>query len=173
MPPTYEQSRAEMLKAAKQGARLMATRARMRAAVRTGDLRRSISGDARWDGDDLVIEVRAGGQGAPQARWMELGTGVNSIDPNSPKQPIVIKPVKAKALAWPKSGKFVRLSGELRTPVKKALAAGTLKAGDVFHFAQRVVQPGLKPRPYLKPAVEECLETVKTLLEKTWKTLWQ
>ncbi len=144
-----------LLRVAHWGGQQMVAQAMDAAPVRSGDTRRSISYqvDVSPAEETITITLDAGAN-APQARWMELGTGVHSIDPQSSKQPIIIKAKTAKALAWPRSGKFVRLSGGLRTPIRRALQGGSMTPNQVFFFAKQVVQQGLKPRPFLKPALD-------------------
>lgn len=139
--------------------RRTANEARERVAVATGAARRSIVEEpVEATANGYRAAVSAGGTGAPHARWLEFGTGVFSVDPDSPRQPIVIVPVRRKALAWPRrslgprGGPNLRLSGALRTHVRRKLQRGQLRPSDVFVFARRVVQQGQLPRPFLGPA---------------------
>jgi HK97 gp10 family phage protein len=95
--------------------------AKAKAPVDTGNLRASI---AVMPTGELSAEVRVG---AEYGAAVEYGTGVRTVDPDAPHQPIVIRPKHKKALSWP----------------------------GAEHPVAQVVQLGQPPRPYLTPAVEE------------------
>lgn len=95
--------------------------AKLRAPVDTGNLWNSIM--ARREGE-LTASV---GVSAEYAAAVEFGTGGRSVAPGASKRPIVIVPIRKRALWWPGA----------RHPVR------------------RVVQQGQPARPYLVPAVEE------------------
>ncbi len=152
----------ELLAAAKQSQRIVVNRARQNAPTKTGTLRRSITADeVTVANGSIIAAVGAGGSGAPYAKGVEYGTGIYSTAEGAPRRPIVIVPIHAKALAWPgramgaPGGQYRRLSGSLRTSVRRSLAAGSLRAADVFVFAKRVVQQGQRPRPFLRPALDD------------------
>lgn len=151
-----------MLQAARDSQQIVVNAARQNARVATGALRRSITADEpEVTGGQIVAAVGAGGSGAPYAKGVEFGTGIFSEADDSTHAPIVIRPIRAKALAWPGAamgapgGMYRRLSGSLRTSVRRGLASGRLSAGDVFVFARKVTQMGQPPRPFLRPALEE------------------
>lgn len=75
---------------------------------------------------DTHHAVAAVGPTAEHAVYLEYGTGVYGTGPGAKRQPIVIVPKTKQALFWPGA----------RHPVR------------------RVVQQGLQPRPYLRPAFQ-------------------
>ena len=78
-------------------------------------------------------EIKAGGTRlVGYARAVELGSG-----------PHVIRPRKAKVLAW---GGSRRLSGSLRTGSRPT------------HFARKVNHPGSRAKPYLRPGLQKAAE---------------
>jgi len=103
---------------------------------RTGHLGRSIQpGTLRKD--HATVEART-----PYAATVELGS-----------RPHVIRPKKAKALAW---GGTRRLSGTLASGSKPT------------HFAKLVHHPGTKPYPYLVPGAKKALLGIKNGIVKLW-----
>ena len=137
-------------------------RARELAPVKTGTLRRSIGMEQPVvTATGVTGEVFAGGAGAPYARALEYGTGVHSEAPDSKRQPIVIVPVRAKALAWPQGwlgapgGQYRRLSGNLRTGVLRKLQTGKFTPAQVFIFRKKVIQQGIRPRSFMRQAIED------------------
>jgi hypothetical protein len=160
-PPVQARLTRELVAAMQQETLEIANDARDRAPAKTGALRRSITAlQVRVAGSRIIGGVSAGAPGAPYAKAVEFGTGVFSEAPDSPRQPIVIVPVRARALAWPRpslgppGGPNLRLSGAIRTHIRRKLLAGALRPEQVFVFAKRVVQQGRPPRPYIRPAVE-------------------
>lgn len=94
--------------------------AKRRAPVDTGFLRNSIHAEPTGE---LSAEIAVG---AEYAAAVEFGTGVRSIDPEAPHEPIVIRPLHKQALFWPGAD----------------------------HPVAQVVQQGNPPQPYLTPACE-------------------
>lgn len=90
------------------------------------------------------IEIRTLGAGdvveiSPDTTYeayVEFGTGIFSEMPGAPKRPYVIEPVNANALRF-------------------------MIGGDVF-FAMKVVHPGMKAQPYMRPAAENVAESLVT-----------
>jgi hypothetical protein len=179
VPDLDEALRRELAAAARRGQVRLVDEARRRAPTATGALRRSIAaGPVRWEGETLTAEVLAGGVGAPYAAAVEYGTGTRSTAPDSPRRPIVIVPMRRKALAWPRpelgppGGPARRLSGALRTHLQRALAEGRMRATEVYVFARRVVQMGQAPRPYLAPALEAVVEAILDDLADAVERAW-
>lgn len=96
---------------------------------KTGHLGRSILPGA-LTATHATVEART-----PYAAAVEFGT-----------RPHIIRPVKARMLAWPASR---RLSGRSRTSGGKAVGP--------FIRAMLVRHPGTKPQPYLIPAIHKVL----------------
>jgi hypothetical protein len=169
---------------------LINNRQRQLVSVRTGAIRHSIGFEAPTIKSDSVIEgvTFAGGAGAPYAKPHEYGSGLHSEALDSKHQKIIIVPVYAKALAWARSGTGpslpvtnsfarsvnmhlgsvggpnLRLSGNIRSFVRKALDTGAVKSSSVFNFSQRVVQEGQYPHSFMRRGLAESLEEVTTLV---------
>jgi hypothetical protein len=103
---------------------------------KTGHLGRSIV-PGRLTKDSATVEART-----PYAATVELGS-----------KPHVIRPKKAKVLAW---GGTRRLSGSLA------------KGSKPTHFARLVHHPGTKPYPYLVPGAKKALEGFKDAIVTLW-----
>jgi hypothetical protein len=103
---------------------------------KTGHLGRSIV-PGTVTRDHATVEART-----PYAATVELGS-----------KPHIIRPKKAKVLAW---GGTRRLSG--------TLATGSAPT----HFARLVHHPGTKPYPYLIPAAKKALAGFKDAVVKLW-----
>lgn len=110
--------------------------AKQRVPRRTGHLGRSIV-PGRVTDKIAVVEART-----PYASTVEFGS-----------KPHIIKPKKAKVLAW---GGDRRLSGALRRGAKAT------------HFAKVVHHPGTRPYPYLVPAAKQAANGLKDILVKAW-----
>lgn len=80
----------------------------------------------------------------PYAAFVELGT-----------RPHIIRPVKAKVLAW---GGTRRLSG--------ALARGSSPT----HFARIVHHPGTRPYPYLIPGAQKAVGKLRDAVVRVWNS---
>ncbi len=119
--------------------KLVAQRAELNAPVDQGRLARSIFHLSPFELSRLVWATLIGSN-LEYARAQEEGSGLFSEDPNQMRF-IEIKPVNAKALAfaWP--------GGPKSHPAFNA-EAGLFFFGSVMH-------PGVKPQPYLRPALEE------------------
>ncbi len=78
----------------------------------------------------------------PYAATVELGS-----------KPHIIRPKKAKVLAW---GGTRRLSGTLS------------KGSSPTHFARLVHHPGTKPYPYLIPGAKKAIGGVRDVIVKLW-----
>ncbi len=115
---------------------------------KTGNLGRTIRLGQVTENSAQII---AGGQnGVGYAQVVESGSGL--YGPKHAKYEIV--PKYKKALAW---GGARRLSGSLKSGSKATM------------FAKKVMHPGVKPRPYLRPAAERAVsETGIALLIKAW-----
>lgn len=103
---------------------------------RTGHLGRSIVAGPVTN-DHAIVEART-----PYAATVELGS-----------KPHIIRPKKAKVLAW---GGTRRLSGTLA------------KGSSPTHFARLVHHPGTKPYPYLLPGAKKALGGLKDAVVKLW-----
>lgn len=103
---------------------------------KTGHLGRSIVPGSVTK-DHAIIEART-----PYAAAVEFGT-----------KPHVIRPRKAKVLAW---GGTRRLSGTLA------------KGSSPTHFAREVHHPGSKPYPYLIPGAKKAVAGIKDAIVKLW-----
>lgn len=103
---------------------------------KTGHLGRSIV-PGRISGATAEVEART-----PYAAVVEFGS-----------KPHIIRPVRAKALAW---GGTRRLSG--------ALAKGSSPT----HFAKLVHHPGTKPYPYLLPGAKKAVAGIRDAVVKLW-----
>lgn len=103
---------------------------------KTGHLGRSIV-PGTVTKDHAVIEART-----PYAATLEFGS-----------KPHIIRPRKAKVLAW---GGTRRLSGTLA------------KGSSPTHFARIVHHPGTKPYPYLIPGAKKALQGLKDVIVRTW-----
>lgn len=87
--------------------------------------------------DHATVEART-----PYAASEELGS-----------KPHIIRPRKAKVLAW---GGVRRLSGTLA------------KGSKPDHFAKLVHHPGTRPHPYLMPAARKAVAGMKDVLVSLW-----
>ena len=105
---------------------------------RTGHLGRSIV-PGTLTPTHAQVEART-----PYAVYVERGT-----------RPHIIRPRKAKALAW---GGVRRLSG--------ALARGSAPT----HFAKIVHHPGTRPHPYLLPGAVKAVGHIKDALVRVWNS---
>ena len=103
---------------------------------KTGHLGRSIV-PGKVTQTTAIIEART-----PYAAALEFGA-----------KPHIIRPRKAKVLAW---GGTRRLSGTLASGSKPT------------HFAALVHHPGSKPYPYLIPGAKKALAGVKDAIVKLW-----
>jgi HK97 gp10 family phage protein len=124
---------------------LVAQRATRRAPRLTGRLKRSIThgkpykrGRTGW-----AIDV---GTNVEYARAQELGSGIHA---EGGGQPYPIRPVKKKALAfvWPDAPAHIKPSPE----------TGKVVLAKVMH-------PGVKPQPYLRPALNASIQEIKGIL---------
>lgn len=105
---------------------------------KTGHLGRSIV-PGRVRRDSAEVEART-----PYAATVELGS-----------RPHIIRPRKAKVLAW---GGTRRLSGTLARGSKPT------------HFAREVHHPGTRPYPYLLPGARKAIAGVKDAIVKLWNS---
>ena len=103
---------------------------------KTGHLGRSIVPGA-LTATHAQVEART-----PYAATVEFGS-----------KPHIIRPVKAKALAW---GGVRRLSGTLA------------KGSSPTHFARLVHHPGTKPYPYLIPGAKKAVADMKDVIVALW-----
>ena len=103
---------------------------------KTGHLGRSIV-PGRVSRDSATVEART-----PYAAAVEFGT-----------RPHIIRPRKAKVLAW---GGTRRLSGALR------------KGSAPTHFARSVRHPGTRAQPYLVPGARKAISDIKDAIVTLW-----
>lgn len=103
---------------------------------RTGHLGRSIV-PGTVTATHATVEART-----PYAATVEFGS-----------KPHIIRPRKAKVLAW---GGTRRLSGTLA------------KGSSPTHFAREVHHPGTKPHPYLLPGARKAIAGIKDAVVKLW-----
>lgn len=169
-PGDADRLTAALVQAMREAQLLVVDEARDRAPGKTGALRRGITAEEpEVVGNTVRGVVGAGGQGAPYAPYLEYGTGARGEEPTGP---YVIRPRFKRALAWPApalgmpGGPFRRLSGTLRTSVRRKLQAGTLRYADVLIVRKRVVHPGIAPRPFLRPAVAAVADRVPDLIDR-------
>jgi hypothetical protein len=129
---------------------LVAQRASDGAPVKTGRLARSIHRDVPEEIAPLVVSVLVG-TNVEYARAHELGSGLYS-DPEfgGVQEKYEIRPVFAKALAfeWP--------GGPKDHPAYDADSG-------LFFFG-KVMHPGVRARPYLRPAIHASAEDGKRLV---------
>lgn len=127
---------------------LVAQRAAEKAPVDTGRLARSIHSGTPTEIAPMVVQVLIG-TNVEYARAHELGSGLYSEDPDE-RDFIIIEPVNAKALAfeWPGGPKNI----------------SNYDPETGLYFFRRVRHPGVRPHPYLRPALRESEEEGKMLL---------
>lgn len=114
--------------AATAGALLVRNRAVERLSIqswKSGDLGRSVG--VQTVESDRHHAVVAVGTDKEYGPYIEFGTGIYGEGPGAKRQPIVIRPKQKKALFWPGAG----------------------------HPVRQVIQLGLHPRPFLRPAFDE------------------
>lgn len=135
------------------GADLVAQRASDRAPVDKGRLARSVTRDFIKEIEPFVVSTLIGSN-VEYARAQELGSGLHA-DPNflpagqSPaKYPIVPKFAKALAFEWP--------GGPTDHP------AYDEESG--LYFFTKVMHPGVRAQPYLRPALAESKRDVRRLI---------
>lgn len=104
--------------------------------VKTGYLRRSIV-PGKLTNDTAEVDART-----HYAATLELGS-----------KPHIIRPVRAKVLAW---GGIRRLSGTLA------------KGSSPTHFARLVHHPGTKPYPYLIPGARKAIANLRDAMVELW-----
>ena len=107
--------------------------------VKTRNLSRTIH-PGRLDGHEGATVVAS----AAYARYVEEGT-----------RPHIIKPVRARVLAW---GGARRLTGSLRTGARPTA------------FARIVHHPGSRPKPFLRPAAVQAMQELK--MTDTFVVAW-
>lgn len=105
---------------------------------KTGFLQRNIR-PGSISATSAKVEARA-----PYAAPLELGA-----------KPHIIRPKKAKVLAW---GGGRRLTGRLRSGERPT------------HFARLVHHPGNKPYPYLIPGAKKAVADLKDIIVKLWNS---
>ena len=107
---------------------------------KTGHLGRSILA-GRVSDDEAVVEARTS-----YAAAVEFGS-----------RPHVIRPKKARILAWPAAEGDNRLSGRARK-------------GAAMVFARKVNHPGSKAQPYLVPAAVKAVGKLRDALIARWNS---
>lgn len=123
---------------------LIAQRATRKAPIDTGRLKRSITrSNPKKEGTRWTITI---GTNVEYARAQEFGSGLHAT--RGPKKKIKISPKRKKALAfkWPNAPSGLEPS----------------KSGK--HVFLSVMHPGVKPQPYLRPALEESREDATKII---------
>ena len=130
--------------------RRLATEAKRRAPVDTGRLRAAITAEVRSRAGAYlgIVGVAAFNGGFNYAVGQEFGTGIHSVYPGAPKQPI--RPKHGKALKIP----LGRFAGIRQLPAG-AQAAQAVGPRAVAAFAFRGSVRGVKPQPFLTPLLQE------------------
>lgn len=154
---------------------LLANEARNLVHVRTGGTRASIrTVPVRRTGNGVQGGVEVGGAG----RFLEQGTATFSTNPDVRHEKYPIRPKNKKALAWPGAqgpsengapvshvqfgqglrppvaGNYVRLSGAVRLPISRLMHGGSIPFQSVLIVRKGVMHPGIRPRPFLAPALK-------------------
>ena len=130
-------------------AKIVAQRARRKSPIDQGRLKRSLHhSDPRPEGSGLwVIDV---GSNVEYARAHELGSGLHATVGEKKRIPISAKNAKALAFAWPNAPDAVKNS-QKKFPLV---------------FYRSVMHPGIRPTPYLQPALDESRDVIKGLIVK-------
>ncbi len=128
---------------------IVADAARLKCPVKTGQLQSSITHQITRE-DDKVVEGRVGSN-VKYAPYVEFGTGI--YGPN--KQ--VITPKNKKVLAWVAYGPRPTTAEGWKRAQREGRAI----------FARRI--RGMRPRPYLQPAMEENINKLVDCLKETLK----
>ena len=125
--------------------KLVSQRATRKAPRDTGRLKRSIKEGKPYKVRKTALAIDIGTK-VSYARAHELGSGL--FAEKGPKKKIEIRPDKKKALAffWP-----------------NAPAGLTPSASGKFVFG-KVMHPGIKPTPYLRPALKESTADIKKII---------
>jgi len=179
----------ELVVAMQQSELVLFSRAQDNVSVKTGTAARSISMEpVEVTAGGVTGGIGAGGAGAPYFGVLEFGSGIYSDMPGAPHQPIVIRPVHAKALAWPKSrmgpnvpqrqdypgggvglasagGAYLRLSGSPRAWLLRGIQQGKWAHADVYDYAKKVVQMGRYPQHPLRRALEESVQEITGVVQ--------
>lgn len=116
-----------------------------RAPVDTSDLRRQI--DYVVEGNSVTISATS-----DHADFVEYGTGIYHIDEEGQPEPHTgwdIVPVNKKALAW---GKVIG----------KSPSGATTRE----HVAKKVHIEGMRPQPFLRPAVHQNIPRMKEIIRE-------
>ena len=120
------------------------SRAKQKVPQATRNLHRTIRVDEVNEREQVVRVVAGSTNGkVGYAQFVEFGTKPHVIVPKAGRKGRNGRPA---ALAW---GGARRLSGNLRSGSRPT------------NFAYRVNHPGTRPRPYLVPAAEETLRTIR------------
>jgi len=122
----------------------LADKARDRTPVRTGTLKASITYEIEPGNHQLIGVV---GTNTKYAPYVELGTGIYGPSKT------VIRPKKAKVLAWVSSGARPTTSAGWKRAQMEGRAV----------FAKEV--KGMRPKPFLTPAVEENINEIVRFLK--------
>lgn len=128
--------------------KLVSQRAQRKAPRDTGRLKRSIHEGKPYKKGRTAMAIDVG-TNVEYAAAQEFGSGLHAE--KGPKKPIEIRPVRKQALAfeWP-----------------DAPAGLTPSKTGKYVFA-RVMHPGVKAQPYLRPALEESRNDVRKLILKS------
>lgn len=133
----------------------------------------SISPVQEGDGNlyiDIVIDVSDDG-GAPEAKAFEYGSGLHRTK-GLPKK-YIIEPKNASALKFPftitymPGMKFKGVKGMRYKEVVQQLADIGEVSGEMFW--NYVEHPGIRPRPFIKPALESMKSRILQLMAKAVK----
>lgn len=102
--------------------------------------------------DGSSIDIKLGGKDAPMARAFEWGSGIRAERGNKDKYPIPKNPTGV-AFLW-------------TYPSPLGLK---LKPGDEFVSFDQVQHPGIAPRPYIKPSIDETKDEIRKVLGQSFK----
>ena len=165
VPDFAKNIRDNMRSATRSGAETIATQAKTDAHKKTARMAGSVKVDSFEDkGDTIVAVIGAGGQGAPHAQAQDGGSGL--FGPKKAKYKI--SPKNKKALAFGNSsvlgapgGKYLRLSGNLRSVTKKLIKAGKLPGA--ITVVRSVMHPGVKPTYFLSGASDKVADKLRQI----------
>jgi len=136
--------------------KVVAQRAQMKAPRLTGRLKRSLHEGKPYSvrkhcwGIDIGSDVE-------YARPQELGSGIYAEGGGG--EPIIIRPVKKKALAF----EWLNAPEAIKEKFSRPRADGSPGPWPTVIFAQ-VSHPGVKPQPYLRPALAESKKEIPAII---------
>lgn len=101
----------------------------------------------------ITINLKDEEGGAPEARAYEFGSGIHSEGPNAKKE---------KYLITPKKGKYLAFQWEKANPNIPRLPDGRVLLKSVKH-------PGVAPKPYIQPAIDDMKKGIKGAISRRIK----